>query len=123
MIAVWQKTLNILTHVGILVVCQLTLLSPKDTSLIDWYPEATEERIVAIGHASGTVSVTGLKSSERGELSAGLYSRRDFSPRSARHCTQVQWNPAKNNLLAVGLDRFNKEPSLMLWDVSTRLVR
>ena len=95
----------------------------QDTSLIDWYPVPTEERIVAVGHASGMVSVTGLKGSERGDLSAGLYSRRDFSPRAARHCTQVQWNPAKHNLLAVGLDRLNKEPSLMLWDVSTRLVR
>ena len=31
-------------------------------------------------------------------------------------------NPSRHNLLAVGLDRAQREPSLLIWDVSSRLV-
>ena len=32
----------------------------------------------------------------------------------------MAWNPTKPNLLAVGLDRATKEPSLLVWDVNTK---
>jgi hypothetical protein len=43
-------------------------------------------------------------------------------PRVARACSKVSWNRSRPNLLAVGLDRTHREPSLLIWDVNAQLV-
>ena len=90
------------------------------STLVDWYPQSTPEQIVAVGHPNGHVTVTGLHPGI--SSSGGLFGKREFSPRTPRPCSQVKWNPSRHNLLAVGLDRAQREPSLLIWDVSTRLV-
>lgn len=38
-------------------------------------------------------------------------------PRHSRQCNTVAWNPTECNLLAVGLDKFRSDHSLLLWDI------
>ena len=170
--------------------CHQTLLR---STIVDWYPDPNHGNIVAVGHRSGTVTITGVDTTI--QLGAGLSNRREFSPRVNRPCSQIAWNPVslqtyaregrgcearrgegrgkgpamqpargepgkfrrvlprarvyhslrgkitltgphacltrfprtpdlqlKPTVIAVGLDRLNKEPSLLLWDVSAKAV-
>lgn len=91
--------------------------------VVDWYPAASEGQTVAVGQASGTVTVTGVLGDESVQMSP-FGSRRDLTPRAARPCTAVAWNAASPHLLAAGVEKLaaGKDPCLMVWDVTTRTI-
>ena len=57
------------------------------STLVDWCPHTLDEQLVAVGHSTGHVSVTGIKSSNL--TLEDLLAKREFAPRSSRQCSQV----------------------------------
>ena len=76
--------------------------------------------VIAVGHSNGTVSITTVDGVMA--LGPGLDTRRDYAPRVARPCSEIAFNPMRPQLLAVGMAKMAKEPSLLLWDISARVV-
>ena len=95
--------------------------SLTSTVLVDWYPEPNTAHVLAVGQLNGTVTVTGI-SNDRVDEPAYLGIRRDLAPRALRPCTGLAWNPLQSHLLAAGLAKANKDPALMIWDVTARAV-
>jgi hypothetical protein len=50
---------------------------------VDWFPQQTSDNVVAVGLESGSVAIMGVGPA------AGLFARRDLTPKSPRPCTQV----------------------------------
>ena len=76
--------------------------------------------VIAVGHPNGTVTITSVDGVTA--LGPGLDSRRDYAPKVARPCSEIAFNPKRPQLLAVGMAKMAKEPSLLLWDISARVV-
>lgn len=41
-----------------------------------------------------------------------------LGPKHARACNAVAWNPLDSNFLAMGLEKYRSEHSVLIWDVS-----
>mmetsp|Transcript_3921 Transcript_3921/g.12256 ORF Transcript_3921/g.12256 Transcript_3921/m.12256 type:complete len:981 (+) Transcript_3921:44-2986(+) len=97
--------------------CHETLLR---STVVDWYPDDTQGNVIAVGHASGMVTITNVDGSV--SLGAGLANRRDYTPKVSRPCSEIAFNPLAPSKLAVGLGKSSKEPSLLVWDISAKTV-
>ncbi|XP_045773378.1 GATOR complex protein MIOS-B isoform X2 [Maniola jurtina] len=82
-----------------------------DVSAIAEHPDP----LLALGHASGRVTLTSLKQTYD---PLGLVGR-EFVARYPRPCNSVSWNRRENNLLAVGLEKHRSDNCILLWDVQT----
>ncbi|XP_075236939.1 GATOR complex protein mio isoform X2 [Lycorma delicatula] len=81
---------------------------------VDIYPKKESDILLAIGQANGKVTLTTFGPTVFDSL--GLTGQ-ELSPKHARQCNSVAWNPVDSNLIAVALDRFRAEHSVILWDV------
>lgn len=81
---------------------------------IDIYPKQESDILLAIGQANGKVTLTTFGPTIFDSI--GLTGQ-ELSPKHARQCNSVAWNPLDSNLIAVALDRYRTEHSVMLWDV------
>eukprot|EP00039_Didymoeca_costata_P010060 m.134510 g.134510 ORF g.134510 m.134510 type:complete len:894 (+) comp14695_c0_seq4:96-2777(+) len=90
------------------------------STVVDWYPRKLEARLLAVG--STTTGKVTVMSMWPGASHVEKFVKRDFVPRASRACSQVAWSPNQPNLLAVGLDKANREPSLLIWDVETKQI-
>ncbi|XP_063825990.1 GATOR2 complex protein MIOS [Ostrinia nubilalis] len=76
-------------------------------------PEQAEP-LLALGHASGRVSLTALKQTLD---PLGLVGR-EFNPRYSRLCNSVSWSHVETNLLAVAMEKHRSDHCILLWDVN-----
>ncbi|KAL0882791.1 hypothetical protein ABMA27_016339 [Loxostege sticticalis] len=73
------------------------------------------EPLLALGHASGRVTLTALKQALVDPL--GLVGR-EFNPRYSRLCNSVSWSHVETNLLAVAMEKHRSDHCILLWDVN-----
>ncbi|CAH2095812.1 unnamed protein product [Euphydryas editha] len=71
--------------------------------------------LLALGHASGRVTLTSLKQTYD---PLGLVGR-EFVARYPRPCISVAWNRTETNLLAAGMDKHRSDHCILLWDVQS----
>ncbi|KAK7593002.1 hypothetical protein V9T40_007754 [Parthenolecanium corni] len=82
---------------------------------IDVYPKSESDLLLAVGQANGKVSLTTFGPSVFDSVGlAGV----ELTPRYARQCNTVKWNPAETNLLASGYEKHRSDHSILIWDVT-----
>ncbi|XP_041979444.1 GATOR complex protein MIOS [Aricia agestis] len=74
-------------------------------------PEA--DPILALGHASGKITLTCPKQNYD---PLGLVGK-EFVPRCLRPCNSLAWNKTETNLLAVGMEKHKTDNCIAVWDV------
>uniref|UniRef100_A0A8D8RAA1 WD repeat-containing protein mio n=1 Tax=Cacopsylla melanoneura TaxID=428564 RepID=A0A8D8RAA1_9HEMI len=81
---------------------------------VDIYPHVEPaDMLLALGQANGKVVLTTFGPSAYDALGlTGL----ELSPKHARQCNAVAWNPIDSNLLVSGLDKYRSDYSIQLWD-------
>lgn len=85
----------------------------------DCHPSAEHQNLVAIGQANGRVLLTSpFLSPSNGDNWLGL----EFTPKHSRSCLSLAWNPKNSSLLAIGLDRYRNDNSVLIWDVTSRSI-
>ncbi|KAI0220830.1 GATOR complex protein MIOS [Lamellibrachia satsuma] len=84
-----------------------------------WYPKSQPDNLLAVGLANGKVVLTGL--GKTGLNDPHSLVGREFVPRHARQCHTLSWNPDQCNLLAQGLDKLRADPSILIWDVHSKV--
>lgn len=84
-----------------------------------WYPKSQPDNLLAVGLANGKVVLTGL--GKPGLNDPHSLVGREFVPRHARQCHALSWNPDQCNLLAQGLDKLRADPSILIWDVHSKV--
>lgn len=72
-------------------------------------PSYSKEVLVAIGLASGKVSLCNFDSINDHNM--------EFTPRQQRTCLCLAWNEVEPNLLAIGHDRNRSDYCITIWDV------
>uniref|UniRef100_A0A1B6CGC5 MIOS-like alpha-solenoid domain-containing protein n=1 Tax=Clastoptera arizonana TaxID=38151 RepID=A0A1B6CGC5_9HEMI len=81
---------------------------------VDIYPRLEPDILLAIGQANGKVVLTTFGPTTFDSIGlAGL----ELTPKHARQCNTVAWNPIDSNLIAAGLDKYRTDHSVLLWDV------
>ncbi|KAJ0176372.1 hypothetical protein K1T71_007551 [Dendrolimus kikuchii] len=81
-----------------------------DISAISEQPEP----LLALGYASGKVTLTTLKQTYD---PLGLVGR-EFVPRFPRLCNSVSWSHTETSMLAVAMEKHRSDHCILLWDVS-----
>ncbi|RZF47041.1 hypothetical protein LSTR_LSTR012618 [Laodelphax striatellus] len=81
---------------------------------VDIYPKSDPDVLMAIGQANGKVTLTSFGPSIYDSM--GLTGS-EIPSKHARQCNAISWNPVDTNLIAVGLDKYRMEHSVMVWDV------
>ncbi|GLH08738.1 GATOR complex protein MIOS [Gryllus bimaculatus] len=81
---------------------------------VDIYPQAEPDLLLAIGQANGKVVLTTFGPTTFD--SRGLPGK-ELTPRHARQCNAIAWNPFDTNLIVAGLDKYRAEHSILVWDV------
>ncbi|XP_039295830.1 GATOR complex protein MIOS-B [Nilaparvata lugens] len=81
---------------------------------VDIYPKPDPDVLMAIGQANGKVTLTSFGPSVYDTM--GLTGS-EIPSKHARQCNAISWNPVDTNLIAVGLDKYRMEHSVMVWDV------
>jgi len=69
--------------------------------------------LLAVGQATGRVSLV-LLSDVEGEF----LSDREYNPRQSRPCTALAWHPNQNTLLAAGFEKIRTEHGIIVWELS-----
>ncbi|XP_028039726.1 GATOR complex protein MIOS [Bombyx mandarina] len=72
------------------------------------------EPLLALGYASGRVSLTTLKQTYD---PLGLVGR-EFAPRYQRLCNSVSWSHMETNMLAVAMEKHRSDHCILVWDVN-----
>ncbi|XP_018335553.1 GATOR complex protein MIOS [Agrilus planipennis] len=80
---------------------------------LDIYPKSNDI-LLAVGQGNGKVSLVTFGPSQFD--SQGLPGK-EFVPRHPRQCNTVAWNRIDSNLVAVGLDKYRSDHSVLLWDI------
>ncbi|CAH0715223.1 unnamed protein product, partial [Brenthis ino] len=71
--------------------------------------------LLALGHASGKVTLTSLKQTYD---PLGLVGR-EFVAKFPRPCNSISWSKSETNLVAVGMEKHRNDHCILLWDVNT----
>ncbi|XP_066259323.1 GATOR2 complex protein MIOS [Euwallacea similis] len=82
---------------------------------MDIYPHSQGDEVVALGGSGGKITVTYM--AKLAWDGSGL-PKREFSSKFPRPCTSVHFNPVDSNLLAVGLEKYKPDSSVMIFDVA-----
>ncbi|XP_059475462.1 GATOR complex protein MIOS-B isoform X2 [Neocloeon triangulifer] len=77
------------------------------------HPHTAREILMAAGLANGKVALTAFGPVE---FDAKGLSGKELSPKHARQCNAVAWNPVERSLLVSGLDKHRGDHSVLLWD-------
>ncbi|VEN38725.1 unnamed protein product [Callosobruchus maculatus] len=86
------------------------------TRSIDVYPKCEADLLLAIGLTNGRVSLATFHPSPEHDVRG--YVGKELVPRHARCCNDVLFNPVEGNLLAVGLDKYRADGSVLIWDIN-----
>nr|CAH7764238.1 unnamed protein product [Callosobruchus chinensis] len=86
------------------------------TRSIDVYPKCEADILLAIGLTNGRVSLATFHPSPEHDVRG--YVGKELVPRHARCCNDVLFNPVEGNLLAVGLDKYRADGSVLIWDIN-----
>lgn len=81
---------------------------------IDIYPQHDPDLLLAIGQANGKVVLTTFGPTT---FDAQGLPGKELTPRHARQCNAIAWNPIETNLIIAGLDKYRAEHSILVWDV------
>jgi hypothetical protein len=96
---------------------------------LEWCPDANQPNLLGVGlGVTGKLLLTQFNSwDERRDLSRGksLITNsvtKEFSPKIARTCNAISWNPVNTNQIAVGLEKVRSDFSTLVWDVNSEPV-
>ncbi|CAG9761033.1 unnamed protein product [Ceutorhynchus assimilis] len=107
------KTFNVSdTHIAEMI---CTANNQHQVKCMDIYPHSQGDEIVALGGSSGKVIVTYL--AKLAWDGSGL-PRKEFSAKCPRPCTSINFNPVDSHFVAVGLEKYKPDNSIMIFDIT-----
>ncbi|ENN79182.1 hypothetical protein D910_02334, partial [Dendroctonus ponderosae] len=82
---------------------------------LDIYPLSQGDEIVALGGSGGKITVTYM--AKLASEGSGL-PKKEFNAKCPRPCTSVHFNPVDCQLVAVGLEKYKPDNSIMIFDIT-----
>ncbi|KAL1497793.1 hypothetical protein ABEB36_008691 [Hypothenemus hampei] len=82
---------------------------------MDIHPQSQGDEIVGLGSSDGKITVTYM--AKLAWDGSGL-PKKEFSVKYPRPCTSIHFNPIDSHLVAVGLEKYKPDNSILIYDIS-----